>query len=120
MELTASDLALATGGVVVAGDGGARASSLANDSRTLAPGACFVALVAARDRHDFVADAFVRGATIALVTRAVTRVAVPAHGAVVRVRDTMDALAALGTYARSRLQDPIVVGITGSTGKTTT
>ena len=50
----------------LSGDADARATSFAIDSRVLEPGACFVALVAARDGHDFVADAVARGATVAL------------------------------------------------------
>jgi UDP-N-acetylmuramoyl-tripeptide--D-alanyl-D-alanine ligase len=119
MELTADEIAQATGGAVLAGIGSARASSLANDSRTLSPGACFVALVAERDGHDFVGDAFARGASIALVTRPVG-VDVPAHGAVVEVGAMLPALAALGSVARGRLGDARAVGITGSTGKTST
>ena len=119
MELSASDLASVTGGAVVAGDPDAVASSLANDSRTLPPGACFAALRAARDGHDFVADAFARGASVALVDRAVD-VVPPAGAAVVRVADVLGGLAAAGAWARARLQPAVVVGITGSTGKTGT
>ena len=103
------------------------ASSLANDSRTLAPGACFVALEAARDGHDFVADAFAHGATVALVTRPVGVAGAQGQapgeapgGAVVQVADALAALAAIGRWSRDQLPDALVVGITGSTGKTST
>ena len=69
MELTAREIAEITGSSSVVGDAFARARSWSNDTRALAPGACFVALVDARDGHEFVGDAFARGATIALVTR---------------------------------------------------
>jgi len=39
------------------------------DTRTLQPGDIFVALQAARDGHDFVADALKKGAVAALVSR---------------------------------------------------
>ncbi len=132
MELTARELAAVTGGVLVAGDPAARATSFAIDSRVLEPGACFVALVAARDGHEFVADAFARGASIALVAREVSGddagsgadddagVGGGPPRAVVRVGDPMHALAQLGSWARDRLHDAIVVGITGSAGKTGT
>ncbi len=119
MELTAAEIAAVTGGSLIAGTGDERASSLANDSRTLEPGACFVALEAARDGHDFVADAFARGATVALVTRPVVASGT-ASGAVVQVADALEALAAVGRWAREQLPDALVVGITGSTGKTST
>jgi UDP-N-acetylmuramoyl-tripeptide--D-alanyl-D-alanine ligase len=118
MELTAREIAAVTGGALIGGSEDARATSLANDSRTLEPGACFVALVAARDGHEFVGAAFARGATVALVTRAVPMDG--ATGAVVQVPDALAALAALGTWARDQLADATVVGITGSAGKTST
>ncbi|MEX1008207.1 MAG: UDP-N-acetylmuramoyl-tripeptide--D-alanyl-D-alanine ligase [Acidimicrobiia bacterium] len=120
MELTADSIAIVTGGSVIDGDPHARASSLANDSRTLEPGACFVALRAVRDGHDFVADAFARGATVAVVTRPVSVDPAPGSAAIVHVPDTFAALASLGNWARAQLPDAIVVGITGSTGKTST
>lgn len=116
MELTAQALATLTGGTVVAGDPTVTATSYAIDSRALEAGACFVALVAERDGHDFVADAFARGAAVALVTRTVGDPA----GTVVRVDDAFGALARLGRAARDELHDATVVGITGSAGKTST
>jgi UDP-N-acetylmuramoyl-tripeptide--D-alanyl-D-alanine ligase len=116
VELTAGELANITGGTLVAGDVAARATSFTIDSRALEPGACFVALVGARDGHDYVADAAARGARVALVTRDV-----PAAGlAVVHVDDAFDALARLGRAARDALHDAAVIGITGSAGKTGT
>jgi UDP-N-acetylmuramoyl-tripeptide--D-alanyl-D-alanine ligase len=119
MELTAREIAAITGTDDVIGDAFARARSWSNDSRTLESGACFVALVDARDGHDFVADAFARGATVALVTRPVPEPP-PTGAAIVRVDDAFAALAALGTAARDRLGTAVVVGITGSSGKTGT
>src|SRR3954451_15394855 len=102
MELSARDIARITGGTVVAGDPDARARSWSNDSRLVGAGACFVALVDARDGHTFVDDAFRRGATIAIVSR--DRSVTPPHGAaVVRVDDALGALAALGRAARATL-----------------
>ena len=114
--MTARALATLTDGAVLAGDPDVAVTSFAIDSRALEPGACFVALIAARDGHDFVGDAFARGATVALVTRdpAVS------GGTVVRVDDAFGALARLGRAARDRLHDATVVGITGSAGKTGT
>ncbi len=116
MEVTAGALAALAGGALVAGDPAAPVTSFTIDSRVLEPGACFVALVAERDGHAFVGDAFARGAHVALVTRDVG-----AHaGTIVRVDDVFGALARLGRAARERLEDATVVGITGSAGKTGT
>jgi UDP-N-acetylmuramoyl-tripeptide--D-alanyl-D-alanine ligase len=123
VELTAREIASVTGGSLIAGADDARATSLANDSRTLEAGACFVALQAERDGHDFVADAFARGATVALVTRPIDAEGASSgasSGAMVQVGDTFAALAAIGRWAREQLADARVVGITGSTGKTST
>ena len=80
-----AEIASVTGGSLIAGARDAHATALANDSRTLAAGSCFVALQAERDGHDFVADAFGRGATMALVTHAVPGVDVGRHGALIGV-----------------------------------
>jgi UDP-N-acetylmuramoyl-tripeptide--D-alanyl-D-alanine ligase len=120
MGLSAREIAGATGGSVVAGDPDARITSFAIDSRVLAPGACFVALVAARDGHDFVHDAFSRGASVALVGREITGVSPGAGQALVRVPDPLHALQQLAAAARATMVGGPVVGITGSVGKTGT
>ncbi|GAB4262025.1 MAG: UDP-N-acetylmuramoyl-tripeptide--D-alanyl-D-alanine ligase [Deferrisomatales bacterium] len=89
---------------------------VSTDTRTLRPGQLFVALEGPRfDGHDFLADARLRGAGAALVHRPVVVEGLPC----LQVRDTLEALGALGRCARDRLRGP-VVGITGSVGKTTT
>ncbi|HEY0398136.1 MAG TPA: UDP-N-acetylmuramoyl-tripeptide--D-alanyl-D-alanine ligase [Acidimicrobiia bacterium] len=114
MKLTLAEIAGATGGQILGGDPDAAVSSYSIDTRTLMPGALFVALRAGRDGHDFVGDALDRGAAGALVSRAVEGVGL------VLVDDTAAALTALGDAARDRLAGVPVVGITGSTGKTST
>ena len=122
MRLTLSEIAAITGGQLLCGDPDTAVSSYSIDTRTLAPGALFVALRAERDGHDFVGDALDRGAAGALVSRPVDAV----QGGQVKppslllVDDTAAALTALGRTARDRLADVPVVGITGSTGKTST
>jgi UDP-N-acetylmuramoyl-tripeptide--D-alanyl-D-alanine ligase len=120
MGLSARDIAAATGGDVVGGDPDAHCASFAIDSRVLAPGACFVALVAARDGHDYVHDAFASGATIALVGRELPGVTPGAGQALVRVADPLHALQQLAAAARAAMDRGPVVGITGSVGKTGT
>jgi UDP-N-acetylmuramoyl-tripeptide--D-alanyl-D-alanine ligase len=95
MELTAREIAHLTGGEVIRGDPAARATSYAIDSRVLEVGACFVALDAERDGHEFVVDAAARGASIALVARRV-HVGDTAPIALVRVGDPLQALGVLG------------------------
>lgn len=95
-----------------------RASGVSIDSRTVQPGDLFVAIKGDRlDGHDFVADAFARGAAAAIVQRR------PANAGddkpLLLVDDTLAALAALGAAARARTAARIVA-VTGSVGKTGT
>jgi UDP-N-acetylmuramoyl-tripeptide--D-alanyl-D-alanine ligase len=84
------------------------------DSRHVAEGQMFVAVVAERDGHDFVSAAAHLGAPLALVSRVVT-----AEVAQLVVDDTVGALGLAGRVARSRIAAP-VIGVTGSAGKTST
>lgn len=83
------------------------------DSRKIAPGELFVAIVAARDGHDFIPSAMERGAAAVLCSRPVP--GVPA----ILVEDTR---LALGRMAAGYLRQmgAKVVGVTGSVGKSTT
>lgn len=119
-RLTAQEIARRADGVV-AGDAGATADVWAFDSRTLGAGACFVALRGSRDGHDFVVDALDAGASVALVERGFTGVEhlEPAH-ALVLVDDTLAALQRVAHSLREDRPDLHVVGVSGSTGKTST
>ncbi|MBY6166548.1 UDP-N-acetylmuramoyl-tripeptide--D-alanyl-D-alanine ligase [Pseudooceanicola nitratireducens] len=87
------------------------------DTRTIRPGDLFVALSAARDGHDFVAQALDKGAGAALVSRIPD--GVPADAPLLIVPDVLPGLEALGRAARARI-DGKVVAVTGSVGKTST
>ena len=111
---TAADAAAATGGEA-RGDWSATGVSI--DTRTLLPGDLFVALKAARDGHEFVAQALEKGAAAALVSHVPEGVA--ADAPLLIVPDVLQGLEALGVAARART-DARVVAVTGSVGKTTT
>ena len=102
------------------------ASGVSIDTRTLVPGDLFVALVGdGRDGHAFLADAFAKGASGAMVhPDAVKAGARPRieDAALLRVDDTFAGLTRLGGFARSRFDEGNgrVVAVTGSVGKTTT
>ncbi|WP_299668282.1 UDP-N-acetylmuramoyl-tripeptide--D-alanyl-D-alanine ligase [uncultured Ruegeria sp.] len=87
------------------------------DTRTLQPGDLFVALKAARDGHDFVAQALEKGAGAALVSHIPE--GVPEDAPLLIVDDVQAGLEALGQAARARTAAR-VVGVTGSVGKTST
>lgn len=116
MELSVSEIVRATGGVLVAGDDAdAPVRGMTWDSRCVQPGCLYVALPGERvDGHDFAADAARAGAACALVTH---RVEAPC--AQVAVGDTAEALGRLAGAWRDRLEGT-VLGLTGSTGKTST
>lgn len=110
---TASDAARATGGRA---QGDWAATGLGIDSRAIRPGELFVALIAARDGHDFARAALDAGAAAALVSR------VPegcAEAPLLVVEDVQAALEALGRAGRARTRGS-VIAVTGSVGKTST
>ncbi|CAD0183593.1 UDP-N-acetylmuramoyl-tripeptide--D-alanyl-D-alanine ligase [Ruegeria sp. THAF57] len=111
---TASEAAQATGGRAT-GDWTANGVSI--DTRTLQPGDLFVALKAARDGHEFVAQALEKGAGAALVSSVPK--GVPEDAPLLIVDDVQAGLVALGQAARARTHAR-VMGVTGSVGKTST
>ena len=106
------------------------------DSREAGPGDLFVAFVGEKtDGHQYVAEAFKRGAVAALVERDVPIEALkydlrsgstlPSFRSlslpvVLRVDQTLSALQQLAKWWRSRFKDLRVIGITGSVGKSST
>lgn len=119
MRLSAGAIAQIVGGRVV-GDSSATATNYVSDSRRAGPSACFFALRGERDGHQFVGDAFERGATIAIVeSDALAGFDHPGHSLVV-VRAPHEALVELAREVRGRLEPQAVVGVTGSVGKTST
>src|SRR5579885_1217348 len=94
------------------------ASGVSIDSRTVAPGDLFVALAGPRfDGHDYAAQALAKGAAAAVVSRVPENV--PTDAPLLRVADTQAALEGLGAMARRRT-GAVVVGVTGSVGKSGT
>ena len=85
------------------------------DSRLVRPGSLFVALAGERsDGHDHAAAAVAAGAVAALVARPVD--GVPC----LVVPDPLAALQSLASGAYARPPEPLTVGVTGSSGKTST
>lgn len=106
------------------------------DSHRVTPNSLFVALSGERvDGHDFVQDAFNQGASVALISREVSReynqldlrqgwqadqqVLVGDAPVCLIVDDSLLAMQAIARFWRRRL-DLVVIGITGSVGKSTT
>jgi UDP-N-acetylmuramoyl-tripeptide--D-alanyl-D-alanine ligase len=106
-EITGGRLVNATSSVTVTG-------TVEYDSRKIGPGGLFVAFAGEKvDGHDFAGTAIAAGAAGILGSR---DTGVPG----VLVDDPLAALAALARVVVSRLDKLTVVGLTGSSGKTTT
>ncbi|MGD9967726.1 MAG: UDP-N-acetylmuramoyl-tripeptide--D-alanyl-D-alanine ligase [Hyphomonadaceae bacterium] len=112
---TAQEAQAATGGRLLQGDAWS-ASGVSIDTRTLEPGDLFVALKDVRDGHEFLAQAFVSGASAALISDARK---VEGLGAALAVPDVLEGLRKLAQAARDRCGAKRVA-VTGSVGKTST
>ena len=118
IPFTAADVVAWTGGKQVRGAANAVFTSVSIDTRSIGPGALFVAIRGPRhDAHAFLGDALAAGAGGLLVAAdaALPDGAAPAIAA----DDTTRALGALAAGHREGFAGP-VVAITGSNGKTTT
>jgi UDP-N-acetylmuramoyl-tripeptide--D-alanyl-D-alanine ligase len=116
IELTLAEIAAITGGQLAGGadPNAVVRASIEFDSRRVEPGGLFLALPGERvDGADFAAAAIAAGATAVLATR-------PLEQPSIVVADGLSALSALAAAVIRRLPDVLVVGITGSSGKTST
>ncbi len=115
MRYSLGEISDVLGGELVPPDASAReVRGVSVDSRTIGRGELFFALLGRRDGHDFVSDAEARGACGAVVQRKVD-----AKLPQIIVPNTLEALGKLAKFHRDAV-DPLVVGVTGSVGKTTT
>ncbi|MGY0007833.1 UDP-N-acetylmuramoyl-tripeptide--D-alanyl-D-alanine ligase [Micromonospora sp. I033] len=116
IPLTLAEVAAAVDGRLVAADPDARVTgSVEFDSRKVTPGGLFVAFPGEKvDGHDYAAGAVSAGAVAVLGTREVPGVPM------VLVGDALDAMGRLARAVVDRLPGLTVIGITGSSGKTTT
>lgn len=126
LTLTTERLVEILGGEVLLGHGELMVSGLATDSRRVEPGNAFVAFPGEHvDGHEYLVAAMECGARTLIVTSAPGAIAPQLEIArerdvtVIRVRDALAAVQALARYHRGRMFCP-VIGVTGSTGKTTT
>ena len=89
-------------------------NSISTDSRTLQPGALFIALKGANfDGHDHIEQAIARGAAGLLVSRPLT-----ANIPIIQVGDTLVAYGQIASLYRAQFKIPMVA-VTGSCGNTT-
>ncbi|WP_203935499.1 UDP-N-acetylmuramoyl-tripeptide--D-alanyl-D-alanine ligase, partial [Planosporangium mesophilum] len=116
IPLTLAEIAELTGAELVGADPGARVTGPVEfDSRRAAPGGLFVAFPGEKvDGHDYAGVAVAAGAVAVLGSRPVQGVPMLVVG------DPLVALGRLARAVRDRLPRLTVIGITGSSGKTTT
>ncbi len=118
MRLSLLEILEATGGGEVGGTQvGETFSSFHTDSREVRQGGVFFALRGSQmDGRRFIHDAISRGAAAIVVER---KTDIPTGIVEVVVPDSWKALYAVASYALARV-NPLVVGVTGSNGKTST
>jgi UDP-N-acetylmuramoyl-tripeptide--D-alanyl-D-alanine ligase len=114
ITLTAGEIALLVGGELFCDKDLLISKPPVFDSRLAIPGTFFLALKGENaDGHDFAADAYRNGAMFSLTSQRI-------DGPCIVVGDVLEALSILASFVRKRLDKLIVIGITGSQGKTST
>jgi UDP-N-acetylmuramoyl-tripeptide--D-alanyl-D-alanine ligase len=116
IDLSLAEVAAATGGLLSGADPAARITGTVEyDSRKVGPGGLFAAFAGEHaDGHEFAEAALAAGAAAVLGTRSLDKVPM------VLVDDPLAALGRLARTVVDRLPDLTVIGVTGSSGKTTT
>lgn len=104
-------------------------SSVATDSRSVVPGSLFVPLIGEyQDGHKYIPNAFESGASIVFVdeghasgsSSVFAGLAKQYHSCVIQVPDTLRALQDAARWYVAQFPSLVKIGITGSSGKTTT
>jgi UDP-N-acetylmuramoyl-tripeptide--D-alanyl-D-alanine ligase len=115
LPMTFGQIATVTGGRVHDAELDRRLSgSVVIDSRQVQPGDIFAAFVGEYvDGHQFVADAVAAGAAAVIASRTVNAPAVV-------VPDVREGLTTLAGWVARHTPDTVKIGITGSSGKTST
>ena len=114
ITLTAGEIALLVGGELLCDRDLLISKAPVFDSRLATPGCFFLALKGEKaDGHEFAADAYRNGAMFSLTSQRI-------DGPCIVVKDVLEALSILAAFVRRRLDKLVVIGITGSQGKTST
>jgi len=114
MKMLASDAAEGIGGQLIGPD--LEFDGVSFDTRSLAAGQLFVPIIAERNGHEFIGNAYAAGAALHLTSEPDD---FRLNHTSIEVADTAAALMALAATARNR-SSARVVGVTGSVGKTST
>ncbi len=119
MILSLEELLNITKGKLIHGSDNIYIRNICIDSRKIIEDCLFIPIVGERfDGHDFILDALSKGAAISLTSKEMNIASY--HGkTVIFVEDTLKALHDIAKYVLVKHKIP-VIGVTGSTGKTTT
>lgn len=122
VNFSLAEIVAATGGRLIAGSSAKKVYGVSTDSRRIQPGNLFIALTGDNfDGHDFVQKAIADGAACVMVAAksGIKPQVDDIDAGVIEVSDTLNALGDLAHAYRLHFSIP-VIGITGSSGKTTT
>ena len=115
MNLSAREVAAFTDGYIITGDPETNFPGVSTDSRSIREGELFIALRGEHfDGHSFIPEVLARGAAGIVVMEDTPR----QPTVIISVEDTLQALGDIALGVRNRF-DTAIVGVTGSTGKTT-
>jgi UDP-N-acetylmuramoyl-tripeptide--D-alanyl-D-alanine ligase len=118
------ELIKAVSGKIIQGDQDCLISRISIDSRTLVPGDLFFAIIGPSfDGHDFIIEAFNKGAMGAVVCKSVSGLLqseeIDKNNVIVEVKDTLSALQDWSKHYKDKFKT-FNICVTGSNGKTTT
>ena len=114
--LTIREIMEITGAKLLQGEAGGRITAISTDTRALKAGELFIALRGEKyDGHNFLAQAFEKGAAAALISQPP---AAAMEGGLLQAPDTLQALGDIAAHWRRKFDIP-VIAVTGSVGKTT-
>nr|HPZ65366.1 UDP-N-acetylmuramoyl-tripeptide--D-alanyl-D-alanine ligase [Bacillota bacterium] len=120
MLLKGTEIMEACSGLLLQGDPEKEITGFCIDSRQVKPGDFFVPLRGSReDGHRYIPQALAAGAAGSFYARPVLPAEIPRESLIIGVRDPLKALQQVAGFCRRRFDLP-VVGVTGSSGKTTT
>jgi len=104
-------------GTLIFGDSDEVVKGVSTDTRKINDGDLFIPLVGANfDGHDFIEEAFEKGARISLTEK---RITTGKRGTLIKVDNTLNAYGKLASFYRKKFDIP-VIAVTGSVGKTST
>ncbi|GAI42157.1 unnamed protein product, partial [marine sediment metagenome] len=118
------ELIEATSGRIIQGNQNSIINRISIDSRTLVPGDLFFAIIGPHfDGHDFIIEAFNKGASGAVVCKNIESLfqkeKIDENKIIIEVNDTLSALQDWSKYYKNKFKT-FNICITGSNGKTTT